>query len=619
MAQGRHRNNCEKFVTGNGNSRQLIKDGSLAINPSQAVNPAQLLRRAAEKVAASGMDLQAIIDKLPMGFILLEKREDGYYCIHANQYFLDFFSLSAVDLISNPLHLVEHLRDSSLIDQCDLVCESLTPTRFEWQYSRPIEELFLSCHIIPVQGGEGENIRLLGTVTDRSAEKRAEKRLLHNALYDGLTGLPNRSLFQEQLNSALERRIRKSTDTHLAVFVMNVDRFQLINETLGHTAGDEFLIAVASRLKKESAEFGYVARLSGDEFAVFARNVRTISKAKKLAHRIHKVMELPFQLGDAEFHASITIGIATTHSSQPHSADLIRDADFAMHRAKKSGHGRCEVFARDTHQHARTRFHLEIDLRKAIRDQELQLYYQPILDLGTSELTGFEALARWNHKTKGFISPAEFIPIAEESGLIVDIGQWALIEAARQLRRWQKAIPFANDLTISVNVSGVQFQNSNVVSDVWTAVQDAGIKSEQFILELTESSLIDNPEHTISILSEMRDLGVHVALDDFGTGYSSLSYLQKFPLSILKIDRSFVMEMESGESSGHKIVELITLLAQALDLSVIAEGIETIEHRDALLALGCTKGQGFLFSRPVPATEAAKLIKSRNLAPSVAA
>lgn len=563
---------------------------------------------AAHEAMAGFFDSQSLIDNLPISVFVFEVTKDERYRLAlVNRVFERLFTVRREELIGNYLSEIKIVSTADYLrPQLDLAYRSKKEVAFEWQFSTPPNERHLTCQVIPVLNGSSDVRHMLGIITDRSAEKRAERHVLYNALHDSLTGLPNRVLFHDKIEQTTETQ-SFTEGQHSAVLVLNVDRFQLINESFGHVAGDEFLITLAAKLKACLRGKDTLARLNGDEFAIFLESIETIGDAVKVSDRIHQAIKKPYLLSGNEIHCSVSIGIASTISSLPHPEDLLRDADFAMHQAKTGGKARTEIYQRHTHQQARSLFQLETDLRRALTDEQLKLYYQPIINMKTGKLSGFEALARWPHPERGFVPPSEFIPLAEETGIIVPLGQWALMNACRDLQIWRRSHPEASNLSISVNVSGIQFTRSDVVKDISSVLQETGLPAGRLRIELTESTVMGNPEIAAQIQKRLKDLGVELALDDFGTGYSSLSYLQRFPLDYLKVDRAFVNHIDTNKEN-REIAEIIILLAKALDLKLVAEGIEEPAQRDVIKSLGCEYGQGFLFSKAVPFDEADEIV-----------
>jgi len=483
--------------------------------------------------------------------------------------------------------------------------------------------------------------------------QRAETQLLHNALHDPLTNLPNRALFMDRLEHAMKRAQRRAARPRspnqkgtaalylFAVLYLDLDRFKLVNDSLGHRAGDQLLQAIALRLQGCLRPDDTVARLGGDEFTILLDDIKNVGEAIHVCQRIQEVLRLPFKLGDPslpalanttseEIFTSASIGVAFSSStpglfeSYDNSQDLLRDADVAMYRAKSLGKARHEVFKTTMHQGAVERLQLETDLRRALERQEFILYYQPIVTLETGKLCGFEALLRWQHPSRGLVSPAEFIPIAEETGLIVPIGQWVLREACQQMLVWHQDAP----LTMNVNLSSKQFQAPGLVKQIEQILWETGLDPHCLKLEITENLIMEKAELVTEMLFQLQALGIQLCMDDFGTGYSSLSYLHRFPVSVLKIDRSFISTMDSlppllndgcwkrypiprdGSSPQRAapIVATIIKLAHTLQMDVVAEGIETPGQLHQLKMLGCKYGQGYFFSKPVDGKTAETLL-----------
>ncbi|HVV92111.1 MAG TPA: GGDEF domain-containing protein [Hyphomicrobiales bacterium] len=457
----------------------------------------------------------------------------------------------------------------------------------------------------------------LGRVIER---KRAEERLVHDASHDPLTGLPNRALLLDRLNYAIARR-RRDEDFQFALLFVDLDRFKLVNDSLGHAAGDVLLIEVGRRLQAALRQEDLaarpvagaassphtLARLGGDEFIVLIEELAHPSDAVRIGERLIETLARPITVDGQEVYATASVGVATSTAEHAAAEDILRDADLAMYRAKSSGRGRIEIYDHGLHEVAISRLKLESDIRRAVREHEFTLHYQPIVALESREVVGFEALVRWQRSPQELVYPDRFIAVAEETGLIVFIGLWVLREACRTAARWQRAFPRPQPLTMSINLSPRQFQQPDLVEQVRAIVTEAGVAPETVHLEVTEGVTIDDPERTIRIIEELRAFGVGVGIDDFGTGYSSLSYIHRLPLDVLKIDRSFVLGMDaSGE--GRQIVRTIMDLAQNLDIDVIAEGAEQASHVDQLQAMGCHFGQGYFFSRPVEAAAAEALL-----------
>ena len=438
------------------------------------------------------------------------------------------------------------------------------------------------------------NKQLEHDITER---KRAQEQLLHNALHDGLTGLPNQALFMDRLHLAIERA-KRSEDYLYAVLFLDLDRFKVVNDSLGHIVGNELLIAISRKLETVLRSVDTVARFGGDEFTILLEDIEGIRTATHVAERIQKQLALPFNLDGHEVSTSASIGIVLSTRGYDQPGQLLRDADIAMYRAKTLGKARYELFDTTMHNRAVVLLQLEIDLRRAIKRKELRLHYQPIVSLETGRITGFEALVRWEHPLRGLIYPTEFIPVAEETGMIICIGQWVLHEACRQMHTWHSQFPTTPPLTISVNLSGKQVTQPDLIKEINQVLQNTRLDARNLKLEITESVVIDNTESATAMLSQLRALDIDLQMDDFGTGYSSLSYLHRLPINTLKIDRSFISNIGiRGENL--QIVRAIVTLAHSLNMNVTAEGIETVEKLAQLKALQCDYGQGYYFSQPL--------------------
>ncbi|HJQ68102.1 MAG TPA: EAL domain-containing protein [Blastocatellia bacterium] len=448
--------------------------------------------------------------------------------------------------------------------------------------------------------------RMAGSMTDVTERKESEERLLHNAYHDVLTGLPNRALFMDRLQRSLDRA-KDRQDYLFAVLFLDVDRFKVVNDSLGHQVGDQLLVAIARRLEGTLRPGDMVARLGGDEFAIVLDHLKVSADATQAAERIQKELSAPFSLSGHEVFASVSIGIAMSLTPHDRPEDFIRNADTAMYRAKDQGRGRFEVFDKEMHARAIALLELETDLRRAITRNEFMVHYQPIVSLENWRIAGFEALLRWEHPERGFISPTKFIPVAEETGLIIPIGRWVLAEACKQLREWQQKYPSDPPLTVSVNLSGKQFSHPHLIEEISKILEETGLDARSLKIEITESAIIENIELATAILKQLKALGIRISLDDFGTGYSSLSYLHRFPIDTLKIDRSFVTRMNLPKNS--EIVHTIVTLAVNLGMDVIAEGVETREQVIHLTGLDCEYVQGYLLSKPVDGPAMEELIE----------
>jgi len=459
---------------------------------------------------------------------------------------------------------------------------------FRWMLSRGVA----------VHDASGNVLRMAGSQTDITEGK----------VSDPLTGLPNRLLFIDRVGRLVKQAKRRKE--HLfAVLFLDLDGFKMINDSMGHLIGDQLLIGVAKRLEKclrstdtiaRLGESFTIARLGGDEFTVLLDHIKDPSDAKRAADRMMKALVPPFILGGKEVFTSVSIGIALSNPAYEQPEDILRDADTAMYRAKSLGKARYEVFDADMRAIVMARLQLETDLRHALERGEFRNFYQPIVALASGEIAGFEALLRWQHPTRGLLGPIEFIPVAEETGLIRELGWWNLREACRQISEWRASLSVHPHLTISVNLSAKQFLQPNLVEDIRKLLGELALPPDVLKLEITESTVMADPSAAVEMLQQIKSLGIHLAIDDFGTGYSSLSYLHRFPLDTLKIDRSFISGM-GDDGEGMEIARTILPMANNLQLDVVAEGVETLQQVALLKKLHCKYGQGFYFSRPLSA------------------
>jgi diguanylate cyclase (GGDEF)-like protein/PAS domain S-box-containing protein len=448
------------------------------------------------------------------------------------------------------------------------------------------------------------------TATDITERKSLEEQLIHDAFHDALTGLPNRALFMDRLGQCLRHALRRK-DLKFAVLFLDLDRFKNVNDSLGHVAGDQLLVEVSRRLERCVRPGDTAARLGGDEFTVLLEDVKDGSDASQVAERIQAQLRQPVVIGGQEVYSTASIGIALSETGYERTEDILRDADIAMYRAKSRGGARHDVFDRAMHARAVALLRMDSDLRRAIERNEFVVYYQPIVGLRDGRISGFEALVRWNHPVQGLLLPAEFIRMAEDTGIIIDIDRWVMYEACRQLQEWHQKYPKARPLTISVNLSVRQFSQADLASHVEEVLRATRLHGDSLGLEITESAIMDSSESAHASLESLRKGGARLYLDDFGTGYSSLSYLHKFPIDALKIDRSFVGGIRA-DGEGAEIVRTIISLAQNLDIHVIAEGVETPEQLAALRALKCEFAQGYAFSRPVSAQAADAMLAGKR-------
>lgn len=449
--------------------------------------------------------------------------------------------------------------------------------------------------------GTIQHVFQIQNITDR---KIAEELLVHDAFHDTLTGLPNRALMSDHLQLAIARA-KRNLELRFAVLFLDVDRFKLVNDSLGHLVGDQLLVGIAQRLKACLRPGDTIARVGGDEFTILLEDLADEGEAVTVAQRINEEMKTPFNLNGRDVFTTVSIGIAPGSMAYEKPDEILRDADTAMYRSKALGKARHETFDQEMHDHSKNVLQMETDLRRAHERGEFFVNYQPIVALDDFHVCGFEALVRWQHPERGLISPLDFIPVAEEGGQILRIGQWVLREACQQLKRWQEKFPADKSLYVTVNLSAKQFAQPDLVAQVKEILAETDLDPNTLKLEITESVLMDDFESAADLLFQLRALGVRLSIDDFGTGYSSLTYLHRFPIDTLKIDRSFVMRMDKDNV---EIVRTILSLAENLGMDVVAEGVETQEQMALLRDLNCQNGQGYLFSKPMSIEEADRVI-----------
>lgn len=545
---------------------------------------------------------------------------DGRW-IQVNKSLCEMLGFSEVDLLKGTFQRITHPDDLVLmVKQLNKMREgTISKLQLEPRFfhkSGQVRWVLLSVATMKDPHNQAENF--VFQMQDISQRKLAEKKLVHDAFHDALTGLPNRMFFMDQLKQSVQR-VKRQQEPRFAVLFLDFDRFKTINDRLGHMVGDQLLVAIATRLRSGVRPGDTVARLGGDEFTILLDSLKSPDQAIETARRLLANLSEQFKLPDREVSLTASIGIALSTLEYERADDVLRDADTAMYRAKSLGRARYEVFDESMNANAPDSSGIETDLCGALERDELSLDYQPIVSLSTGRITGFEALLRWRHPSRGMVSPLEFISVAEETGLIIPIGQWVLNEACRQTREWQKRYPQEPPLQVSVNLSPKQFMQRDLIDQISVALDSGGLRPASLKVEITEGMAMQNVESTLQTLGQLQALGIGISLDDFGTGYSSLSYLHRFPISTLKIDQSFVNSMSNNQESL-EIVRTILGLANNLKMEVIAEGVETLEQAEALRSMNCDYGQGYYFSRALNANSAVRFLSSdsiKNIPPPI--
>ena len=532
--------------------------------------------------------------------------------LQVNKSLCEMLGQSEKELLSTNMKSISHPEDVEWMQEqiANLLKGSIASIQLEQRCLRSEGQPFwILLGVTKIAKSHKNSASLVFQLQDISDRKRAEQQLIHDALHDALTGLPNRAVFIDHLRKSLARWKRRKQGA-FAVLFLDLDGFKEINDTLGHLVGDQLLFEFSQRLNSSVRPGDTVARLGGDEFTILLDDLNDLNDAIIAVKRLVKILNEPFCLPGRQLVVTSSIGVALSDGQYVDPDAILRHADAAMYRAKTRGKGRYEVFDQTTSVRLERQSQIENDLGRAVERAELVLEYQPIVILETGQIAGFEALLRWQHPTLGLIAPPDFISVAEATGAIVPIGEWVLQEGCRQIRDWQKTSPQNPPLYISINLSVKQLSQPDLVEQVAVAVHNAGLSPEHLTLEITESMLM-NAESAIRMLSHLNALGVGVSLDDFGTGYSSLSYLHRLPIGTLKIDRSFVNSMSHNKES-FEIVRTIITLAQSLKLTVVAEGIETNEQLENLRELSCQYGQGHFFSRALGVESAASFLLAHH-------
>ncbi len=569
---------------------------------SQAEKHAAELRAQAGALAASEERFRSSFDYAPIGIALVSP--EGRW-LKVNRSLCEIIGYTEEELLAADFQSLTHPDDlgGALIRLDDLCRERAQACQSELRYlHRDGRVVWVLWSASAVRAEGAKDLHLIFQIQDITDRQRAEHQLRHDALHDALTGLPNRARFVQRLALAIERA-RRDESYRFALLFLDLDRFKYINDSLGHLVGDQLLVGLARRLEPCLRQNDTLARLGGDEFTILIEEMREPDEAARVAERVRAELARPFVLDGHEVFTSASIGIAAGSAHYERAEDVLRDADTAMYQAKRAGKARHEIFDQAMHEAAKDTLTLETDLRHALERNELRLLYQPIVRLNGGRIIGFEALLRWEHPRRGLLSPSAFIDLAEETGLIVPVGNWALHEACRQARVWHEQFPDEAPLSISVNLSGRQFAQPGMVDLIKRTLHETRLPAASLTLEITESVAMDDAEGAAALLRQLQDLGVQLSIDDFGTGYSSLSYLHRLPVSTLKIDRSFVSRL-STHKENNAVVRTIITLARGLGLTVVAEGVETYAQANQLRALDCDAGQGFLFAQPLVSQDA---------------
>ena len=590
---------------GSGASRQHIRflNNSMDRSTKELSSTQELLNSIVRSSLSGVMILQAIRDEA--GIIT------DFECRLINSEAEQILGRSATVLLGEPLvKNVPCLKSEGLFHEGVSVMETRLPLNDERRCHHGGRAHWYQIAI--VKHGDG----VIATFADVSHRKKTEEELRHQAQHDALTGLPARSLLTDRLAQAITRA-KRLPNYLFAVLFLDFDRFKIINDSLGHEVGDQLLIAISERLRANLRELDtparvgdahLPARLGGDEFVVLLDGITDARDALVVAERLQSALAQPYTLDGHEVISTASIGIVISDGNYERPDDILRDADTAMYQAKSSGKACNVVFDEHMHSEVIQRLNLEKELRRATDQNQFELNYQPIVSLETAQLHGFEALIRWNHPERGVVSPLQFIGLAEELGLILPIGDWVMREACRQLRQWQDRRAGGPPLTMTVNISKKQLIHPDLPSSVADLIRRSGIEPGSLVLEITESTIMDNFEDLTSVLSDLKDVGVRLAMDDFGTGHSSLGFLHEVPMDLLKIDRSFIMNAGRARKFD-AIIHTIVQLAHNLEMEVVAEGIETQDQMVLLQSLNCNLGQGYLFSKPRPASEAEQLLE----------
>jgi diguanylate cyclase (GGDEF)-like protein len=557
------------------------------------------IKQREEQLKLENLKLDAALQNMSQGLVMFDREAKLIVC---NQKYGELYGLPPELMKPGTTHeqLLAHRTAAGFIASSQ-TAQSIKDRISKARAGKPSDGIIESTdgRALLVSVRQMANGGWVATHEDITARREAEAQIAHMAHHDALTGLPNRVLLRERLDAALAYAER---GRRIAVLYLDLDHFKSINDTLGHGIGDELLKAVAGRLRGCLRETDTVARLGGDEFAIIQSEIASPSDVASLATRIRDALTLPYELGGHQVPTDVSIGISLAPDDTLDPDQLLKNADMALYRSKAEGRGTYRFFEPQMDERVHARRALELDLRNAIANREFELYFQPLVNLERHAISACEALLRWHHPTRGMVSPVEFIPVAEETGLINQIGEWVLRQACREAASWPA------DIAVAVNLSPVQFKNHNLALLIISALGESGLPARRLELEITETVLLQNSEATLATLHRLRDLGVRIAMDDFGTGYSSLSYLRSFPFDKIKIDRSFIHDIGDKDESG-AIVQAVTSLASRLNIETTAEGVETQAQLQMVQLLGCTEMQGYLYSRPVPAKDLARFLR----------
>ena len=525
----------------------------------------------------------------------------------------NMLGLEAEDCYASPdewLSRVNPEDQERLNEAIDAHLQGLTPT-LECEYRIMHQDggyRWMLCRGLALFDAQLKPYRMAGSQSDITLRKQLEEQLIHKAMHDELTGLPNRALFMDRLNIVLEQ-IQSHRDGGAAVMFLDIDHFKIVNDSLGHAKGDALLVAFSQRLEKCLRPGDTVSRFGGDEFAILVDSIDSIDEVKKIGDRISLSLKKPFLLDGRELFANASIGVVFTDGGNQSAEDMLRDADIAMYHSKNTGRSRYEIFHPEMREHTLKRLQQEGEIRRALRNHEFVLHYQPVFMVESRQVVGFEALIRWQHPTRGLLAPIEFLEVAEQSGLIIQIGEWVLRTACIQAQTWNEAKE--RPLQMAVNLSASQLNDKNLIALVKSVLEESGLAPHCLELELTETTALQNIEYTIKVLQTLRQMGVNIAVDDFGKGYSSLDYIKNLPSNTLKIDRLFISDLSgSGSESESAIVLAMVTMAHQLHLKVTAEGVETEEQLRLLTQMNCDQIQGYYMSKPAPAREIELLLEA---------